>query len=296
MPLTPFDLYLAQLTRPAAARAVVALGRVAAFLTGGAAAPAGLPWQSLTPESAASVRLWATYCHPATTANQMLTALRGVIRWSVRAGEMTAEDGSAVSRALGRARSGPATRLGIGRPLARRGILALLDVCERDETPLGARDAALVSLMAAGLTAAEAARLRWPDFDRDRGLVLVRTPSGRPGRALLIAATPAEQALTLWTSVAAAIDGPVFSSLPSGRGLSAAAIGAIVRRRAFKAGAGNLTPAGLSSAYRWELGRLSGREPNRPPCSLLNLDDGSLWLLTPPLPSDRESGATRQAG
>jgi integrase len=172
----------------------------------------------------------------------------------------------------------------------------LLAVCEQDETPSGARDLALVSLMAAGLTAAEAARLRWPDFDRDRGLVIVRTAAGRPGRALLIAATPAEQALTLWSSVAAAIDGPVFSSLPSGRGLSAAAIGSIVGRRAREAVAGNLTAADLSNAYRWELSRLSGREPNRPPCSLLSLDDGSLWLLTPPVASGRESGETRQAG
>ena len=282
MATTPLDLYLQQLSAPAAARALAVLGRLSALL-GGGGTPTSLPWHQLSPEQAAALRLWATLFHATATANAMLTALRGVLRWAARAGQLDAEEGRAVVRRLGRVRGGARSHVGIGRPLARRRLQAILDVCDLDEGDAGPRDAALIALMIAnGLTAPAAARLDWRDFDRERGVVLAAT--GRRGRvALLIEGSAAEARLIAWLHARETPEGPAFPNARSDRPLTPAGVTAILRRRARQAGAGNLTAADLAAAYRWEVGRAISREPSRPPCSLLYLEDGGVCLATPAL-------------
>jgi integrase len=276
-PVSPVGLYLAQLPPAAAVRAQSVLARAAAFLGGGGAPTTTLPWHALAPEQAAALRLWATFSLAVVQANALLTALRGVLRWAARSGQIDGEDANAVERVLGRVRSGAVASLRVGRPIAGRSLQALIDVCESDSTPLGRRDAALLALLAgSGLTPAQAARLEWRDWDRERGLLLVRTGC-RSGRALLIWGTRAERLLSIWAAVAESRDGPA----PAG-------VAAVARRRARQAGLGRLCASDLAASYRWEIGRSASRDPLRPACSLLGLDDGTVLLATPcldPTPS-----------
>jgi integrase len=295
----PVDLYLSQLRGPAATRAQVALVRLAGLLSGGATPASALPWHDLAPEVAATLRLWAVLSHPPAAAKALLAPLRGVLRWAARAGQLEADEAASVLRALGRVRGASPTSLRVGHPVARRSIEALIGVCDREDGALATRDAALLAVMTGGgLGAAAAARLDWRDFDGERGLLLLRT-KGRAGRAVVIGETTVARRLAAWASVSGRRDGPIFVSLAAaGRALSPAGIAAVVRRRAGQAGVGRLGAADLAASYRWELGRLGGRDPLRPPCSLLSLDDGTVWLATPCFDPQaaQPDGRSRRAG
>ncbi len=71
-------------------------------------------------------------------------------------------------------------RLPAGRALSRGEVAALLEVCSRDETAAGVRDAALVALLVAGgLRRSEAVMLDLGDYDRESGALKVRGKGGK---------------------------------------------------------------------------------------------------------------------
>ena len=88
----PVSRYLEHIPRSAAAAAMTSLSRVAIFLSQTSGDPNAFPWHLLRPEHASAIRSWAALCHRAGSANAMLTALRGVLRWAERGGLMEAEE------------------------------------------------------------------------------------------------------------------------------------------------------------------------------------------------------------
>jgi site-specific recombinase XerD len=104
------------------------------------------------------------------TANRWLCALRKVLKAAWRLGLMTHED---YARAAD-VESVKGETLPAGRALSSGEIAALMNACERDETPAGARDAALIALAyAAGLRRDEIAKLSLEDYDQENGLLKV---------------------------------------------------------------------------------------------------------------------------
>lgn len=110
------------------------------------------------------VRLQARYA-PA-TANKLLTALRRVLREARRRAQINADDfAAAIDLPVIHA-----PRLPRGRLVTDAEILALMQVCARDKTPAGARDAAIIGLLrGTGLRRSEAAALDLVDYEPARG-------------------------------------------------------------------------------------------------------------------------------
>ena len=62
------------------------------------------------------------------------------------------------------------SRLPAGRALERDEVAALLDACAKDDSPAGARDAAIIALIfGGGLRRSEVASLKVEDFKADNG-------------------------------------------------------------------------------------------------------------------------------
>ena len=140
------------------------------------------PWWEARYEHTNLIRsaLAAAYSPP--TANLYLAALRGVLKtcWKLRL--MTWEGYGAV----GSKEALPAVKGSnpdAGRRLTRVEQTALYAACERDATPSGRRDAAVLAvLFDAGLRRSELAALRCDDIDRVGRAVVVRAGKGKKSR------------------------------------------------------------------------------------------------------------------
>ena len=282
----PVSRYLEHIPRSAARAAMTSLSRVSTFLSRTSGDPNAFPWHLLRPEHASAIRSWAALCHRAGSANAMLTALRGVLRWAERDGLMEAEEHGAVTRGLGRVRRRPTCRV---RSMGRRSLENLLIACESDRSAAGARDAALLGLMAAaGLTPAEAVEMEVADFAGEQGLLLIK--KGRASRAVQISGTRAELLLARWLRESGRTEGRLFPAFPGWGGVnrswSRSGIEAMVSRRGRGAGFQHLRPGDVSGGYWWEISRREARAESG--CSLVVLEDGAVLLGSTalPLPGD----------
>ncbi len=92
------------------------------------------------------------------TVNNALAALRGVARSVWELGYMTAEEHARIEKGIKPARG---SRLLAGRAAKNGELHALMDVCARDPSPAGVRDAAIIALLyATGIRRAELASLK----------------------------------------------------------------------------------------------------------------------------------------
>jgi site-specific recombinase XerD len=174
------------------------------------------------------------------TINRMLSALRGVLRVSWRLGYM---DGETYQRAVDLepviGKSLPAGRLLLPDELA-----ALIDVCQQDPLPTGARDAAIIALAYCGLRRTELVNLDVGDYTPSDGRLLVKGKRRKERSIYLV--TGADEILDDWLSVRASVDGndknkPLFLAIsrygqirPTKR-LSSHAVHAAFRKRAEQA-------------------------------------------------------------
>jgi site-specific recombinase XerD len=135
------------------------------------------------------------------TINRMLSALRGVLRVSWRLGYM---DGETYQRAVDLepviGKSLPAGRL-----LSPDELAALIDVCQQDTSPKGARDAAIITLAYCGLRRTELASLDVGDYTPSDGRLLVKGKRRKERSIYLV--TGADDILDDWLSVRASVDG-----------------------------------------------------------------------------------------
>ncbi len=139
----PAAVYLAHLTPGGQRTMGEALNRIAGMLTGGQANALTCQWAGLRFQHTAAVRAKLATKYKPSTANRMICALRGTMKMAWRLGQMSAEE-------YHRAADIPAIRgetVPAGRELRAGEIAALIASCQKDETPAGARDAAIVSLM-----------------------------------------------------------------------------------------------------------------------------------------------------
>ncbi|MBW2723088.1 MAG: tyrosine-type recombinase/integrase [Deltaproteobacteria bacterium] len=263
----PAALYLAQLGPGSRRTMTEALQKIAGHLSGGECDMRSLQWSALRIEHTSALRTrLAAELAPA-TANKHLAALRGVLKQVCRQGLISAEvhrqtiDLPAVH--------GPSPRK--TRALCERELRALVAACERDRSPAGPRDAALLALIfGAGLRRAEVTSLDLADFDRLTSTIHIRGNGTRPPRRFT-ASREGLMALEPWTARRGVAPGPLFNPVNKGgrienRRLSDQAIYVACHKRAAQAGLPPVSPEDLrrslvASKSRTDKLREMGRTP-----------------------------------
>ena len=175
----------------------------------------------------------------------MLAALRGVLGEAWRLGLMDAE-------AYHRAAGVPGVRgagLPRGRALGPGELAALFAACAADPTPAGARDAALLALLHAGLRRAEVVALDLADLDPADGRLVVRRGKGNRARALYVP-EGGRRALAAWLAARGDVPGPLLRPARRGGHLAPGRLGAqsvlgILGRLCLRAGVRPATPHDL---------------------------------------------------
>jgi site-specific recombinase XerD len=212
-------------------------------LWGGQCGVFTLTWGALRYQHAAAVRsaLAEHYAH--TTANRMLSGLRGVLKAAWQLGVMPTEDyHKAVAIKPVKGESLPR-----GRALKPGELHALFDVCRRDESTAGIRDTALFAVLyGAGLRRAEVVGLDLADYDRETGALTVRHGKGNKAR-IGYATNGSQVALEMWLRVRGDKAGPLFLPvLKNGRiverRLSTQAVFETLRTRAAQAKIKDVSP------------------------------------------------------
>ena len=180
----PATVYLARLAPGSRRTMRGALATVAAICVPDAEPdPEAFPWEAFRAEHAKAVRATLAERFKYTTANKMLSALRGVLREAWELGLMETEHYHRAAAV--RAVKGSSAAAATGRSLARGELRALIEACLAPVSPRqgdasivtekGQRDAALVALgYGCGLRRDELATLMVGDLDLVQRRVVVR--------------------------------------------------------------------------------------------------------------------------
>jgi integrase/recombinase XerD len=221
---------------------------VEAFLTGGSADAAAIPWGELRRQDVLAVRAWVLEAFSGPPAARIMAALGRVM---TNAGSPAAE---VLARGLYTVRSRRAG--GSGRRLRRRELWAVLDACLSDPSPCGSRDAAIISLLGfAGLLPSEISRLESGAYDDQLETLRLPKTARAPVARIVALDGVAAAALGTWLASRGPGNGPMFVPLRRGApavlsaGLGPTAINSILRKRAARAGGAALRPADLRASY-----------------------------------------------
>ena len=217
-----------------------------------------LPWAALRFQHTAAIRAALAELYAPATANQLLAALRGVLKAAWQLGQMTADAYQvAVNvRSVPGGNADPA-----GRALTREEVAALLGACAADPSPAGARDGAVIAVMyACGPRRAEVAGLALGDLVTDGGgaWLVIRHGKGNKARRIPVAAL-ADGALADWLALRGRAPGPLFvpigkaGALAMGRPMTAQAVCNALTKRRVAAGVAPFAPHDLRRTFISEL-------------------------------------------
>lgn len=137
-----------------------------------------LDWSKLRYQHTAALNAVFRDKYAPATANRMLSALRRVLKEARRLKLMDADDYDSAVDFKGI----KSTQLLRGRALSYAEISALLFVCQDDPTPKGVRDAAMISILMAGLRRSEVVNLDETDVDPLTGGLTIRRGKGMKDR------------------------------------------------------------------------------------------------------------------
>ncbi|HMM29514.1 MAG: tyrosine-type recombinase/integrase [Chloroflexota bacterium] len=251
----PAAVYLASLAEGSRRTMHHSLNVIAWLLSNDKQDAFALDWSQVRYPHTAAVRAWLAEHYQPTTANKMLAALRQVLRHAWMLGQMSAED-------YHRARDVGAVRgatLPAGRDLGSGEIAALMQACERDPSPAGARDAAVIALMyATGIRRASVVALDLSDYDPANQTLRVRAAKGRKDYLAHVPQNGASHALEDWLSVRGYESGPLFWPVNKGgkltpRRLSSQAIYNLLVKRGIEAGVSHFSPHDLRRTLAGDL-------------------------------------------
>lgn len=202
------DLYISSLSSPTSQSTMRSRLNIVARMLGASDASL-IDWSALNAASVAAII--GRMSGGAATKNQTLAAMKGVARTAWRIGIMTTDE-------LQRIRDVSAVRGSrslAGQDVERDDLRKLLSVCKRDESPSGARDAAMFALAAScGLRRVELARLKISDLRDDRGdeVEMCFIGKGDKERSAYIF-NGALKALRVWLSVRGGAAGALFCAI-----------------------------------------------------------------------------------
>lgn len=246
----PAAVYLAQLKQSSRRPQKQALDLVASLLTRGTADCMALNWGAIRYQHTAAVRGRLLDGYAPATANRILSALRGVLEQTWLLGQMSAED---YHRA---ARLAPiiGETLPAGRELLANEITALIQNCIEDRSPLGVRDAAIISVMfGCGLRREEITTLNLDDYSSEDAKLLIHGKRSKQRIAYLVDGATA--AVADWLEIRGEVTGPLFlpvkrgGNLRHGRRLTPQAIYYLLKIRAKRAGVKDFTPHDLRRTF-----------------------------------------------
>lgn len=249
----PFRVYLGSLTA-SGRRSMASRLSMVARMFGHPNDPAELQWSSLRFEHVQAIRsrLLQEGSAPASI-NTTLCALRGVARAAWALCLMTGED---YHRICG-VRPARGSRLPSGRALTQTEVSALIDVCARDATTAGARDAAIVAvLIGTGLRRAEIVGLHLENWDADARTLVV---GGKGDKQRLVYLEPgAASALVDWIRIRSTAEGPLFMPVRKDgviefRPLTDQAVYNVLRKRAREAQIARCSPHDFRRTFASEL-------------------------------------------
>jgi site-specific recombinase XerD len=251
----PVDLYLAQLGSPNSRRAVGNdLDTIAGMLSDGGADRYGIPWHLLRYEHASAIRQRLAERFAPSSANRMLSSLRGVLREAWNLGLLPAE---AYQRAIS-VKAVKGSRLPAGRALTAGEIRTLFRTCAEDPRLAGVRDAALLAVLyGAGVRRAEVVKLDVTDVVADTGELRIRSGKGNKDRITYVQGLGCT-AVEVWMDVRGPEAGPLFVPIHrSGKvriqRMREQSVYDILKRRADAAGIPPFSPHDLRRTFAGDL-------------------------------------------
>lgn len=203
----------------------------------------GMNWSALRYRHTAMIRARLAETYSPATANKILSALRQALKQAWLLGQMTAED---YSRAI---ELEPVTgeTLPAGRELATGEILALVNACQKDTSPAGTRDAAIIGLLyGAGLRRQEIVSLSLASFDKETGQLILRGKRNKERTAYV--SNGALDALLDWLDIRGQEDDALFVAINKGGRLDTSkpmnpqSIYDMLQKRAEQAGVKDFSP------------------------------------------------------
>ena len=230
---------------------VKALDTIAAIVSSNRCDAQTLPWHRLQYQHTAAIRAELAQRFAPTTANKMLSALRGVLKQAWRLAYTDAETyhraidlpGIKGQRALS------------GRALTAGELTRLFAACD-DKSPGGARDAALLAVLyGAGLRRSEAVTLDLRDYaaEQDAGELRVRGGKGRRDRIMPVGNGTLD-AINAWLQVRGQEPGPLFHPIRKGgtierRRMTDQAVMVVLEKRARQAKIKPVSPHDLRRSF-----------------------------------------------
>lgn len=226
------------------------LETVAALVSNGNADIESFAWQTLRFQHVTAIKskLESAGYKPATI-NKTLAALRGVARAAWLDDQMTADEYQRI-RAVKIVRN---DILPAGRGITAGELSALLGACEDDQSPAGARDAAIIAMMYAcgGLRRAEVVALDLEDYDVNGGLKI--RGKGKKERMAYVTGGAA-RSVADWLSIRGNAPGALFlavnksGKIQEGR-LTSQAIYNLLQKRGDEAGVKSFSPHDLRRSF-----------------------------------------------
>jgi len=244
LPLTghPAAVYLSQLAPKSRRTMRQSLNAIASMLTNGQCDALTLDWSKLRYQHTAALLAVFKDKYAPATANRMLSALRRVLKEARRLKLMDADDYDSAVDFKGI----KSTQLLRGRALSEAEISALLSVCMDDPTPKGARDAAMISILMAGLRRSEVVNLDETDFDPKTGGLTIRRGKGMKDRITYLP-TGAAAAVEDWLAIRGDEPGPLLYPVDKAlqfatRRLTDQAVMFVLQKRAAESGVAAFSP------------------------------------------------------
>jgi len=243
-------MYLTSLNSEAGRRTMRQALNVCAGLLSDNADALAFAWHELRFQHVTAIRARLTEAYKPATVNKILAALRGVLRASWQAGQISAEDFHKAASV----KSVKGDTLPAGRELTQGEITALMGNCEHDTTNAGARDAAIIALMyACGLRREEVVTLALADYEPEDGRLVVRGKGNKERTAWLTGG--AARAVADWLAVRGADPGALFVAInKSGRivnheHMTPKTIYKMLAKRATEAGVKSFSPHDMRRTF-----------------------------------------------
>jgi integrase len=183
----------------------------------------------------------------------MLSALRRVLKEARRLKLMDADDYDSAVDFKGI----KSTQMLRGRALSESEISALLSVCMDDPTPKGVRDAAMISILMAGLRRSEVVNLDISDFDPKTGGLTIRRGKGMKDRITYLP-QGASAAVQDWLAIRGDEPGPLLypvdkaGRIPTRR-LTDQAVMFVLQKRAAESSVAAFSPHDFRRTFITEL-------------------------------------------
>jgi integrase len=241
--LHPVAVYLDSLGSVRSKATMVAgLDIMAKLLTNGECGAMTLNWAALRYKHTAALRSALEKKYAPASVNQMLCALRRVLKEALRLDLIDSQDYSKAVDVKSIKQSGKPR----GRALSPHEIAALMKSCSGNSSA-DVRDAALIAILrGSGIRRAEAVNLEKADFNLSTGALEIREGKGKKDRTVYLP-EPAIALVEKWLNLRGEEPGPLLFPIRKGgeiqfRRMTDDGVLKILQRRAFLAGVDSFSP------------------------------------------------------